>query len=59
MKWNIVDYIDWDYRTAMCGAKFYETVGHPPAPDWPLQRGHYVVIKGYQSPYGGYKHVVS
>jgi hypothetical protein len=56
--WNIVDYIDWGYPTAMCATKFYEDVGYPPAPDWPPKKGHYVVIKGYQSPYRGYEHVV-
>jgi len=56
--WNIVDYINWGYPTAMVATKFYEDVGDPPADNWPPKKGHYVVIKGYQSPYGSYEHVV-
>jgi hypothetical protein len=56
--WNIKDYIDWGYPTAMCATIFYEDVGYPPAANWPPKKGHYVVIKGYQSPYRGYEHVV-
>jgi len=54
--WNIVNYIDWGYPTAMCATIFYDDVGGDPT--FPPKKGHFVVIKGYQSPYAGYEHVV-
>lgn len=56
--WSIVNYINWGYPTAMCATVFYEDVTVPHVYNWPPKKSHFVVIKGYQSPYAGYQHVV-
>jgi hypothetical protein len=56
--WTIVSYINSGWPTAMCATVFYEDVTVPPVANWPPKKSHFVVIKGYQSPYVGYQHVV-
>ena len=54
--WDIVDYINWGYPTAMCATPFYEDITG--VPNWPPKKSHWVAIKGYIYPYMGYEHVV-